>query len=95
MGEVHKLNRRGRDGAGAKDAAGQDATGQDATGPKPAPCPVCGKPATQKARPFCSVRCANIDLGRWLGGNYRVETEEAPENGDEPRDGPLDPEPTR
>ena len=29
-------------------------------------------------RPFCSKRCADIDLGRWLKEGYRVETEEAP-----------------
>jgi uncharacterized protein len=35
-------------------------------------CPICGKPAAERHRPFCSHRCALIDLGRWLGGNYRV-----------------------
>ena len=44
-------------------------------------CPICGKPATLGHRPFCSARCANIDLGRWLDGNYRVATDEAPEAG--------------
>ena len=44
-----------------------------ATIPKrPAKCPICGKPADPKLRPFCSVRCADIDLGRWLGETYRV-----------------------
>ena len=42
-------------------------------------CPICGKPVTSKDRPFCSTRCRNIDLGRWLRGVYRVETEEDPE----------------
>jgi uncharacterized protein len=46
--------------------------------PAPAACPICGKPATATHRPFCSPRCRNIDLGRWLKGNYRVETEEPP-----------------
>jgi endogenous inhibitor of DNA gyrase (YacG/DUF329 family) len=36
------------------------------------PCPVCGKPASETARPFCSARCADIDLGRWLTGAYVV-----------------------
>ena len=51
---------------------------------KPAPrqCPICGKPAVPQYRPFCSVRCAHIDLGRWLNGNYRIPTEEAPDEGD-------------
>ena len=35
-------------------------------------CPICGKSAAARHRPFCSHRCALIDLGRWLGGNYRV-----------------------
>jgi len=39
-------------------------------------CLVCGKPAAEKFRPFCSPRCANIDLGKWLGEKYRVETDE-------------------
>jgi uncharacterized protein len=54
----------------------------------PAPvrrCPICGKPAMQKHRPFCSARCAQIDLGRWLKGNYRIETDEAPEDSDAER----------
>ncbi len=35
-------------------------------------CPICGKPAKTETRPFCSKRCADIDLGRWLGEEYRV-----------------------
>jgi uncharacterized protein len=50
-------------------------------------CPVCGKPAAARHRPFCSPRCADIDLGRWLKGVYRIETDEPTEDndGDEPR----------
>ena len=43
-----------------------------------AKCPVCGKPADLKYRPFCSKRCADIDLGRWLKEGYRFETDESP-----------------
>jgi endogenous inhibitor of DNA gyrase (YacG/DUF329 family) len=50
--------------------------------PAPRPCPICGKPAAPQYRPFCSPRCAQIDLGRWLKGNYSIRTEEAPEEGD-------------
>ncbi|HTT78481.1 MAG TPA: DNA gyrase inhibitor YacG [Stellaceae bacterium] len=46
-------------------------------------CPICGKPAAPRHRPFCSSRCADIDLGRWLKGNYRVETDEAPPDADD------------
>lgn len=38
----------------------------------PKPCPVCGKPSVQKFHPFCSPRCADIDLGRWLKGSYVI-----------------------
>jgi endogenous inhibitor of DNA gyrase (YacG/DUF329 family) len=36
------------------------------------PCPICGKPASFVERPFCSRRCADIDLHRWLSGVYRA-----------------------
>jgi len=49
----------------------------------PRPCPICGKPAEPQYRPFCSPRCAQIDLGRWLKGNYRIPTEEAPGEGED------------
>lgn len=45
---------------------------------KRAKCPTCGKPATQKTKPFCSKRCADIDLGRWLNEDYRIPTNEFP-----------------
>ena len=35
-------------------------------------CPLCGKYAQDKSRPFCSSRCANLDLGNWLNEDYRV-----------------------
>jgi len=41
-------------------------------------CPICGKPATQTNYPFCSPRCQDIDLNRWLSDSYRVPTSEAP-----------------
>jgi uncharacterized protein len=37
-------------------------------------CPICNKPAEAKYRPFCSRRCADIDLGRWLNESYRIES---------------------
>jgi endogenous inhibitor of DNA gyrase (YacG/DUF329 family) len=49
----------------------------------PRPCPICGKPSTSQHRPFCSVRCARIDLGRWLKGNYRIATDEEIADGEE------------
>lgn len=44
------------------------------------PCPICDKPASREHRPFCSKHCADLDLHRWLGGVYRVETDETPED---------------
>lgn len=35
-------------------------------------CPICGKPAEADFRPFCSKRCADVDLNRWLSGRYAV-----------------------
>lgn len=35
-------------------------------------CPICKKPATTKHKPFCSKRCADIDLGRWLTESYTL-----------------------
>ena len=46
-------------------------------------CPICGKPSAPRYQPFCSARCVDIDLGRWLKGNYRVETEERPQDAPE------------
>ena len=39
-------------------------------------CPICGKPSVQDYRPFCSRRCADVDLQRWLSGVYAVPAEE-------------------
>ena len=36
------------------------------------PCPICGKPASPDTAPFCSKRCTDVDLHRWLGGHYAV-----------------------
>ena len=41
--------------------------------------PICGKPQDAKFRPFCSKRCADIDLGRWLKGGYAIPAVEPPE----------------
>jgi uncharacterized protein len=35
-------------------------------------CPICGKPAAREHGPFCSRRCAEVDLHRWLSGVYAV-----------------------
>ncbi len=40
------------------------------------PCPICARTTDPRYRPFCSKRCADIDLGRWLSGGYAVAAEE-------------------
>lgn len=35
-------------------------------------CPICGEDAAEATRPFCSVRCADIDLARWIRGDYAI-----------------------
>jgi uncharacterized protein len=35
-------------------------------------CPICGKPPDPRYKPFCSKRCADIDLHRWLKGSYVI-----------------------
>ncbi len=52
------------------------------------PCAVCGKPAQPRYKPFCSARCADIDLGRWLKGSYVIPGEpvEETETGLPPRE---------
>ena len=52
------------------------------------PCPICGKPAAAELRPFCSRRCADVDLNRWLSGVYAV-----PGKADEEEDGSPGSEP--
>lgn len=39
------------------------------------PCSICGKPVVARFKPFCSARCADIDLGRWLKGSYVIPGE--------------------
>lgn len=41
-------------------------------------CPICHRETLREFRPFCSKRCADVDLGRWLTETYRVATEEEP-----------------
>ena len=42
-------------------------------------CPICGRPPLQGSEPFCSKRCTDEDLRRWLQGDYRIPTQESPE----------------
>jgi endogenous inhibitor of DNA gyrase (YacG/DUF329 family) len=61
----------------------KDAPG-DASPSRPRRCPICGKPAVAEFRAFCSRRCADVDLNRWLSGVYAV-----PGKAEEEEDGPA------
>ena len=55
---------------------------------RPACCPICGRPTVQEFRPFCSARCADVDLNRWLSGAYVIlgaDNDEEPATGGDER----------
>ncbi|MEX1662113.1 DNA gyrase inhibitor YacG [uncultured Thioclava sp.] len=60
-------------------------------------CPICAKESDPKYRPFCSKRCADVDLARWLNGSYVIpgdaveEEEHAPINPDDLQGGAQKP----
>ena len=39
-------------------------------------CPICRKPTVSRYRPFCSKRCADVDLGKWFSGDYAVPSDD-------------------
>ena len=54
-------------------------------------CPICGKLTDEKLKPFCSKRCADVDLHRWFSGSYAIpvlEDEEEDERRDDNGDAP-------
>jgi endogenous inhibitor of DNA gyrase (YacG/DUF329 family) len=62
-------------GAGRRKAAPKEAVKEAAKESVKAsakPCPICGKPATAASRPFCSERCRDVDLNRWLSNSYAI-----------------------
>ena len=46
-------------------------------------CPICGKPRDEQYRPFCSRRCADVDLGRWLSESYAMPLPDSEAIGDD------------
>ncbi len=55
--------------------------------PGPA-CPICGRAVEADFKPFCSKRCADIDLNRWLSGVYAVPAkDDEDEDGERPAEG--------
>lgn len=53
---------------------------------EPRRCAVCGRPRAEKYDPFCSPRCADVDLYRWLNGKYAIPASEEGEPGEGGRD---------
>lgn len=54
-------------------------------------CPICDEPAVFEARPFCSKRCADVDLGRWMTGRYAIPVEDdEDEDGEQGIEAPSD-----
>jgi hypothetical protein len=47
-------------------------------------CPICGKPIDPATRPFCSKRCSDIDLHRWLVGSYSIPASNEDDEKDPP-----------
>ncbi len=45
-------------------------------------CPVCGRPRHSEFRPFCSTRCRDRDLSKWLDGAYAIPVVEEEEDRD-------------
>jgi endogenous inhibitor of DNA gyrase (YacG/DUF329 family) len=50
-------------------------------------CPLCDKPTAKEYAPFCSRRCADVDLQRWLSGLYAIPAVEQDASDDEPEPG--------
>ena len=55
-----------------KDTTGKQKTDTVTPLRPPRPCPICGKMSVRAYHPFCSKRCADIDLNRWLSGSYAI-----------------------
>ncbi len=49
-------------------------------------CPICKKPTDPDHRPFCSRRCADLDLGRWMTGAYTIPGREEDDAHEPPED---------
>ena len=60
-------------GPGQGKPKGKRSAGKESAGKRSAKkCPICGKPATEASRPFCSERCRDVDLNRWLSNSYAI-----------------------
>lgn len=73
-------------------ASGKSAKPAESIKPAAA-CPICGKPVDPAHKPFCSKRCADVDLNRWLNGAYVIAGEDGLGDDDEPEDKASSPRP--
>lgn len=53
-------------------------------------CPICSRPTDAKFRPFCSKRCADVDLAKWLTGAYAIPASDSDDPEDAPPVPPID-----
>lgn len=64
--------------------------GKSKGGERPArACPICGQPTVEELRPFCSQRCADVDLSRWLTGVYAIPIRDGDDDEDGEREAPV------
>ena len=84
-------------GAKLEDVARHRESRRRAAGPQDGPrktsgrgCPICGGSPATRYRPFCSARCADIDLARWLNESYRVPGDDASDRPGEPEESEPD-----
>lgn len=54
------------------------------------PCPECGRPSSRETYPFCSTRCKEVDLNRWLSGAYAIPVEEDEDEDEDGKSGPRE-----
>ena len=73
MSGITKIIKPGNDNAVA--------AGEKADGGKP--CPICRKPRVLAYRPFCSKRCCDVDLARWMKGTYAIPVKASADADDE------------
>ncbi len=55
-------------------------------------CPICKRPTVQEFRPFCSKRCADVDLAKWLTGSYAIPADDTSDDEQPDADAPVRPQ---
>jgi uncharacterized protein len=71
-----------------KSMSNRDPSKVDIGAPSKGSCPICSRPADTVLRPFCSKRCSDVDLSRWLTGAYAIPVADSDDDEDgDPLDG--------